>query len=308
MEYIHGGRVDDVKYLLDHNIDRNKVSLELARIFDQMVFLNGWFHADPHPGNLLIRPTCGSKSPYNFEIVLLDHGLYFDLDPDLRINYCKLWLALISPASPQTQSDRRLYAELVGNITPDLYPIFESAITGRATLEGTWVEEEDYPSFSRASSMIDMLPQSQAELEAIRITVVKKEGIILSVLDVLRRVPRRVLMVLKLNDLTRSLDYALATTHSNARVILIAFKYCTYAVWLDERKRLINSMRDHGIFSFCLLRQYFYSWWQYQRSYSSMVIAEMFMDLRAYGVMAKLWVDSCWEQGIAGTHQDSLKI
>jgi aarF domain-containing kinase len=26
------------------------VALELSRIFSQMVFLNGFFHADPHPG------------------------------------------------------------------------------------------------------------------------------------------------------------------------------------------------------------------------------------------------------------------
>ena len=45
MEYIQGGRVDDLVYLSDHNIDRNKVSLELARIFCQMVHINGWFHA-----------------------------------------------------------------------------------------------------------------------------------------------------------------------------------------------------------------------------------------------------------------------
>lgn len=45
MEYIQGGRVDDLKYLADANIDRNKVALELSRIFNQMVFINGWFHA-----------------------------------------------------------------------------------------------------------------------------------------------------------------------------------------------------------------------------------------------------------------------
>lgn len=45
MEYIQGGRVDDLKYLADANIDRNKVALELSRIFNQMVFVNGWFHA-----------------------------------------------------------------------------------------------------------------------------------------------------------------------------------------------------------------------------------------------------------------------
>ena len=138
MEFIKGGRVDDLKYLSDHNIDRNKVAIELARIFGQMVHLNGWFHAvsiflcrtvqtiepllqDPHPGNLLIRPApLLSKSPYNFEIVLLDHGLYFDLDRELRINYSKFWLSLIASASPTTAADRRKYAKLVGNIDDEL--------------------------------------------------------------------------------------------------------------------------------------------------------------------------------------------
>jgi aarF domain-containing kinase len=51
--------------------------------------------------------------------------------------------------------------------------------------------------------MIDMTPQTEEEMQAIRDAVVTSEGLLLSVFDVLRRVPRRVLMVLKLNDLTR---------------------------------------------------------------------------------------------------------
>ena len=45
MEFIEGGRVDDLEYLAEHNIDRNKVALEIQRIFCQMVHINGWFHA-----------------------------------------------------------------------------------------------------------------------------------------------------------------------------------------------------------------------------------------------------------------------
>jgi len=55
--------------------------------------------------------------------------------------------------------------------------------------------------------MIDMMPQSEEEMDAIRNAVVNREGLLLSVFDVLRRVPRRVLMVLKLNDLTRFVAY-----------------------------------------------------------------------------------------------------
>ena len=45
MEFIQGGRVDDLGYLSENNIDRNTVALELARIFSHMVHINGWFHA-----------------------------------------------------------------------------------------------------------------------------------------------------------------------------------------------------------------------------------------------------------------------
>lgn len=72
-------------------------------------------------GNLLIRPSSNnSKSPYNFEIVMLDHGLHFDIDHDLRINYSKLWLSFMSPTTSKSLADRHKYAELVGNIGPDL--------------------------------------------------------------------------------------------------------------------------------------------------------------------------------------------
>lgn len=45
MEYIQGGRVDDLPYLAEKSIDRNKIALELSRIFSRMVYINGWFHA-----------------------------------------------------------------------------------------------------------------------------------------------------------------------------------------------------------------------------------------------------------------------
>ncbi|TFK85017.1 ABC1-domain-containing protein [Polyporus arcularius HHB13444] len=311
MEYIRGGRVDDLVYLSENNIDRNKVALELARIFSQMVHINGWFHADPHPGNLLIRPAgSDSQSPYNFEIVLLDHGLYFDLDTALRINYSKWWLSIIAPASEETLAARKKYAKLVGNIDEDLYPVFEAAITGRAALEGSWKDPNEDPSnggnFSRGGSIIDLSAQSEEEMEAIRNAVVQKEGLLLSVFDVLRRVPRRVLMVLKLNDLTRSLDRALATTHANVRIFLITAKYCTFAVWLDESQRLVNELRHKGLsgMSIGLLWDYFWVWWRYEKMYRSIELAEWWMDTGARMVTTKAWIRGLvTEGGLQGAHK-----
>jgi hypothetical protein len=61
--------VDDKVYLAEHQIDRNKVALELQRIFSQMVHLDGWFHAVSKllfqsSSVLIIRILLGSASWY----------------------------------------------------------------------------------------------------------------------------------------------------------------------------------------------------------------------------------------------------
>ncbi|KAF9071747.1 ABC1 family-domain-containing protein [Rhodocollybia butyracea] len=306
MEYIQGGRVDDLEYLAEKNIDRNKVAIELSRIFNRMVFINGWFHADPHPGNLLIRPAdLRSESPYNFEVVLLDHGQYFNLDDELRVNYSKFWLSLMAPGSPSVNADRRKYAKLVGNIGPDLYPVFEAAMTGRAAMEGTWEERpsDSAPSFKRASGMMTVSPQSEEEMEAIRTAVVNQEGLLVSVFDVLRRVPRRVLMVLKLNDLTRSLDHSLATTHSNIRIFLVTAKFCLQSVWRSDQERLIDAMRSRGLLSFGLLLEYFKCWWRYERGYTALVFTETWLDSEANVYKLRDWLYGLRRQGFKGAHK-----
>ena len=158
MEFIHGRRPDDLEFLAQHKIDRNRVSQELSRVFSQMLYLHGFFHADPHGGNVLIRPApSGSRSRHNFEVVLLDHGLYFDIDEELRANYARFWLSLLKPASQSVVADRRRYAKLIANIDDDLYPILESAITGRAGLEGSDPKNPlGVKDRSRARSLLDM--------------------------------------------------------------------------------------------------------------------------------------------------------
>jgi aarF domain-containing kinase len=121
MEFIEGARVDNLRYLKDHHIDRNQVSQELSRIFSQMVYINGHFHADPHHGNLLVRARApNSTSPFNFDVCLLDHGQYFDIPDDLRVNYARFWLSLIKSSSAKTTAERKKYAKLVGNIDDEM--------------------------------------------------------------------------------------------------------------------------------------------------------------------------------------------
>lgn len=129
-------------------------------------------------------------------------GLYFDMEPSLRVNYASLWLALIAPPSPAVELARRKFAYLVGNIDDSLYPIFQAAITGRAALENAGENGEGL------GSMMEVGERSREEERRLRHAVVgtgNGDGLIGDILTLLRNVPRRMLMVFKVNDLTRSL-------------------------------------------------------------------------------------------------------
>ncbi|KAL9273562.1 AarF domain-containing protein [Drosera capensis] len=91
MQFCTGNKIDDVEYLKKAGVDPIQVAKLLSEVFASMVFIHGFVHGDPHPGNILIS----IELKQGFTIVLLDHGIYKELDEDFRLDYCQLWRALI---------------------------------------------------------------------------------------------------------------------------------------------------------------------------------------------------------------------
>ena len=65
MEYVGGIKIDDVDALDAAGIDRTALIRRLESAYIQMIIEDGVFHADPHPGNLAVRPD-GSIVFYDF--------------------------------------------------------------------------------------------------------------------------------------------------------------------------------------------------------------------------------------------------
>ncbi|KAH1131354.1 hypothetical protein J1N35_002732 [Gossypium stocksii] len=81
-------------------------SLTLA--YGQMILKTGFFHADPHPGNILI---CEGS-----EVALLDYGQVKDLPDQLRLGFADLVLAMAdSNPVKATESYRELGIDTVSN-------------------------------------------------------------------------------------------------------------------------------------------------------------------------------------------------
>lgn len=255
--------------------------------------------AAQHAGNLLIRQVplsrrLSSRSKHNFEIVLLDHGLWFDISRSLRTNYARLWLSLLAPKSPKVDADRRKYAELVGNIGPDLFPIFEAAITGRAGLGEDDVDAESgaMKGTGLEGSLVGLATQTPEEAQRLR-NAMMQEGMISSIFELLRRVPRRLLMVLKINDLTRSLDKSLNPSHPPWRIWLIVARFCCLAAYKDDMDRL----KAGGLKGIGSLSRRFTTWLNFTLWYRGLGVVEFAADRYAKWVKVKAFLRGLVEGG-----------
>lgn len=54
MEYIEGIPIDQIKLLTENGYDRNEIGRKAAENYCKQILEDGFFHADPHPGNLFI--------------------------------------------------------------------------------------------------------------------------------------------------------------------------------------------------------------------------------------------------------------
>jgi ubiquinone biosynthesis protein len=81
-EWIEGAKVADLDRLQAERIDRRKAAQICVEAYCQQIFVDGLYHADPHPGNLLLqRPAVDGAVP---TIVFLDFGATATVSESMR--------------------------------------------------------------------------------------------------------------------------------------------------------------------------------------------------------------------------------
>ena len=116
MEYIPGIKVTNIDALDEKGIDRQKLVIDVHKIFFTMLLRNAIFHADPHPGNISVTDDA--------KLILYDYGMVGRLDNETRMKLVRLYLALIEKDPPRTVNAMNS----LGMLTPD----FNRSIIERA--------------------------------------------------------------------------------------------------------------------------------------------------------------------------------
>jgi ubiquinone biosynthesis protein len=86
MEYVRGRKITKLSPLARMEVDGRALSEELFRAYLKQILVDGFFHADPHPGNVFLTD--------DGRIALLDMGMVGTLSPDLQQQLLRLVLAI----------------------------------------------------------------------------------------------------------------------------------------------------------------------------------------------------------------------
>ena len=86
MQYVHGKKITELNPLARMEFDGAALAEELFRAYLQQILVDGFFHADPHPGNVFLTD--------DYRIALIDLGMVGRIMPGLQEQLLQLLLAI----------------------------------------------------------------------------------------------------------------------------------------------------------------------------------------------------------------------
>lgn len=88
LEDVTAIKINDVEALRAAGINPSKVAVEFAAVMFDQLFAHGFFHADPHPGNIFVTPRADG-----WHFAFIDFGMMGEVPPTLRPGMRKLFIA-----------------------------------------------------------------------------------------------------------------------------------------------------------------------------------------------------------------------
>lgn len=99
LEDVTAIKINDVDGLRDAGIEPAEVAAEFATVMFDQLFRDGYFHADPHPGNIFVTPTPGGERPWM--LTFIDFGMMGEVPDRLRRDLQQVVIAVASRNGPR---------------------------------------------------------------------------------------------------------------------------------------------------------------------------------------------------------------
>jgi predicted unusual protein kinase regulating ubiquinone biosynthesis (AarF/ABC1/UbiB family) len=96
LEDVTAIKITDVEALRAAGIDPTQVAPVFAAVMFEQLFTNGFFHADPHPGNIFVTPVVDGLGERPWKLTFIDFGMMGEVPAGTRRGLRKLLIAAAS--------------------------------------------------------------------------------------------------------------------------------------------------------------------------------------------------------------------
>ncbi|KAI2494676.1 ABC1 family-like protein [Fragilaria crotonensis] len=209
MEFEEGFNATDLDAIEKAGLNKRDIATLISSVFSSQVFAaHSPIHVDPHPANVLIRAKHGKP-----QMVLVDHGLYKDIDDDFRICYAKLWQSLmLADLNGIRQACTMLGVE-------EMHSLLAAMLTSRPY--------DEIMERSKSGSLSTKIKDANSDKAMI---TGYAQHYLKDIIAILGTLPRQMLLLLKMNDCLRHIDHVLG---SPTNTLVITGKYASRAIYLD---------------------------------------------------------------------------
>ncbi|HVR00822.1 MAG TPA: AarF/UbiB family protein [Polyangia bacterium] len=157
-EWMEGVKVADLEGLGAAGVDRRKTARVCVEAYCQQIFIDGLYHADPHPGNLLVQPAAvpgGAPA-----VVFLDFGATATVSEAMRHGMISFLQGAMTRDTTRIVSSMKEMGFLSRRADPEVFDrivqYFHDKMRAQMSVQGFSLKDLSFDSEKSLTSLLDL--------------------------------------------------------------------------------------------------------------------------------------------------------
>jgi ubiquinone biosynthesis protein len=156
-EWIEGTKVAQLDRLDEQRIDRRAAARACVEAYCEQIFVDGLYHADPHPGNLLIQSTAAGAPP---TVVFLDFGAIGSVSENMRRGMMSFLQGAITRDTTRIVSAMKEMGFISRRADPEVFDrvvqYFHDKLRGQVSLNGFSLKDIRFETDQTLGGLLDL--------------------------------------------------------------------------------------------------------------------------------------------------------
>lgn len=157
-EWIWGTKIADIPAIVSQGLDRRQTARTCVEAYCEQIFIDGEYHADPHPGNLLVQPTTATdREP---TIVFLDFGATAQVSESMRRGMVSFLQGAMARDTTRIVAAMKDMGFISRRADPEVFDrvveYFHDKLRGQVRVEGFTLKDFTFEAKDNLAALLDL--------------------------------------------------------------------------------------------------------------------------------------------------------